>query len=45
MDDDSIQKFIVTIIIIAILLFISANFTKCVVESDLPLWTKIWLLN
>ncbi len=45
MNDDDIGKIFIYILLIALCLWISAAFTKCVVESDMPLWTKIWLLN
>lgn len=44
-NDNNIGKIFICIFLIAICLWISAAFTQCVVESDMPLWAKIWLLT
>lgn len=42
MNDDSNTVLIIVILIVA--LFPSLCLTKCIVESDMPLWLKIWML-
>jgi len=44
MKDDDNLKIVILIILIIVLMFSSIIFTKYVVESDMPLWAKIWLL-
>lgn len=41
----NVKKVIITIIIIAIILFISISITKCIADSNLPDWLKLWLIT
>ena len=39
------KKLIISLIALAIVIVISLLVTQTVVESDMPLWLKIWLLK
>lgn len=39
------KRLIISLIALAIVIVISLLVTKAVVESDMPLWLKIWLLK
>lgn len=39
------KKLIIGLIALAIVIVISLFVTKAIVESDMPLWLKIWLLK
>ena len=39
------KRLIISLIALAIVIVISLLVTKAVIESDMPLWLKIWLLK
>jgi len=39
------KRLIISLIALAIIIVISLLVTKAVMESDMPLWLKIWLLK
>ena len=39
------KKLIISLIALAIVIVISLFVTQAIVESDMPLWLKIWLLK
>ena len=39
------KRLIISLIALAIIIAISLIVTKAVIESDMPLWLKIWLLK
>lgn len=39
------KTFIICMVILAVLIIISMYVTQAIVESDMPLWLKIWLLK